>query len=591
MKQDKSRQAPATRAELAPGARTPLAAGALRRRRYRGALSLIALALVLSCLVPLHLAQAMTQDVTTARSNETSTNNVLGGVPTRITWEAVAEAGDEISQVTLQLPEGSAFTEDTTVRITVLDGTERLDVGSEVNVDSEGLSVDISLDQALTEGQRLRVELYRTSLPLVSGEVSLGASYVDGQGNTVDMGASPSIEVTYASLAERISNWLDGQAWVQAWNSVTLFKLFFEPQLIVESIPTVAVGWLLSLMLVCFGFPLAIPIGLAAAFMKISNLRILKILASLYTGVIRGTPLFLQIYIAFFGLPLLGLNVNDYVLAVLVMSINSGAYLCEIFRAGIQSIPRGQFEAARSLGMSSVQTMFWVIIPQTVRRVLPTMTSEFILLYKDTSLLAAVGVMEMMLYSRSIVANTGNMTPYIVAAAFYLVVTLPLIHLVNRLELRLSAGEAPGSGGRKKKKTRRGAFVQMKEELAGSAGAAAGVGADVAAHGLDTAMGPEANTGADTDSGAGATVTTTLAEDARLEAAAARRQAQAEAGQISSSLKAAASLADNANYTAVRPAATYDSAGNAGDNSAGCSGASKGRSAGHTGAGSGTGRE
>ena len=231
-------------------------------------------------------------------------------------------------------------------------------------------------------------------------------------------------------------------------------------------------GWLISLGLVLVGFPLAIPIGLLSAFMKISNSRVLKFLAAIYTGVIRGTPLFLQIYIAFFGLPMLGINLNQYLLAIFVLAFNSGAYLCEIFRAGIQSIPKGQFEASRSLGMTYVQTMKSVIIPQTVRRVIPTMTSEFILLYKDTSLLAAVGVMELMLYSKSIVATTGSMTPYIVAACFYLIVTLPLIKVVGILENKLAltdGGNTSGTGKGKKRKNRRGAFAQMKEEVANAA--------------------------------------------------------------------------------------------------------------------------
>ena len=131
-----------------------------------------------------------------------------------------------------------------------------------------------------------------------------------------------------------------------------------------------------------------------------------------------------------------------------ILAMNSSAYLCEIFRAGIQSIPKGQFEASRSLGMNGAQTMLFVIIPQTVRRVIPTMTSEFILLYKDTSLLAAVGVMEVVMYAKTIVASTGSITPYIVAACFYLVITLPLAKLVGMLEAKLAGSDSGASGGR-----------------------------------------------------------------------------------------------------------------------------------------------
>ena len=209
-------------------------------------------------------------------------------------------------------------------------------------------------------------------------------------------------------------------------------------------------GFLQALAIVACAFPLAIPIGLALAFMRMSRFRVLRGIATTYVNIVRGTPLFLQIYIAFFGLPLAGVQIPSFPLGVIVLFMNSGAYLCEIFRAGIQSIPNGQFEASRSLGMNGAQTMFYVIIPQTIRRVIPTMTSEFILLYKDTSMLAAVGVMEVVMYAKTIVAATGSITPYIVAAFFYLIITLPLAKVVGNLENRLagkSKARKSGKGG------------------------------------------------------------------------------------------------------------------------------------------------
>ena len=170
--------------------------------------------------------------------------------------------------------------------------------------------------------------------------------------------------------------------------------------------------------------------------MRMARFRVLRALAATFVNVVRGTPMFLQIYIAFFGLPLLGLNVNNFALGCCVMALNSSAYLCEIFRAGIQSISKGQFEAARSLGMNGAQTMIHVIAPQAFRRVIPTMTNELILLYKDTSLLAAVGIMETVMYAKTITAATGNITPYIVAAMFYLVVTLPMSRITRAMEDR-----------------------------------------------------------------------------------------------------------------------------------------------------------
>jgi polar amino acid transport system substrate-binding protein len=192
---------------------------------------------------------------------------------------------------------------------------------------------------------------------------------------------------------------------------------------------------------VLLGFPLAIPVGLGISFLRMSRFRVLRFLSSIYVNVIRGTPLFLQIYIAWYGLPLLIGKPPDYALGFLVLAMNSSAYLAEIFRAGIQSIHKGQFEAASSLGMNGAQTMFFVIIPQTIRRVLPTMTSEFILLFKDTSLLAAVGVFEMMNFAKISVNVSGNMTPYVVAACYYLLVTLPLIRAISVFEKKLAASD------------------------------------------------------------------------------------------------------------------------------------------------------
>jgi polar amino acid transport system substrate-binding protein len=135
--------------------------------------------------------------------------------------------------------------------------------------------------------------------------------------------------------------------------------------------------------------------------------------------------------------------------------LNSAAYLAEIFRAGIQSISKGQFEAASSLGMNYWQSMQYVVVPQTVKRVLPTMTSEFILLYKDTAMLSAVGVFELMLYSKNLAAISGNVTPYVVAAGFYLIVTSPLIAYVRNLEEHLAIAEGGAAASDTKPKTKR----------------------------------------------------------------------------------------------------------------------------------------
>lgn len=375
----------------------------------------------------------------TARPNADTGSAVYGGIETRITWEGQAAADESLKAITLTLPDGTDFSIDD-ARLTLLTGA---DLMTRVNIPSsfsaDGQTVVCKFDEATDPGMYYRIELYGVVFPVGGGDMMLKGTYELADGTTQEIDDIPAIEVTVTSPTEQLASDLEKQPWVQAWNSNKFLRLFLNPPILVSSFPIVFSGFLMALAIVFVSFPLAIPIGLMFSFMRMAKLRILRALGSLYVNVVRGTPVFLQIYIAFFGLPLAGIHIPSYVLGVIVLALNSAAYQCEIFRAGIQSINKGQFEAARSLGMTGAQTMMHVIIPQTIRRVLPTMTSEFILLYKDTSLLAAVGVMEIVMYAKTIVASTGSITPYIVAAVFYLVLTIPLARLVGKLETKLAA--------------------------------------------------------------------------------------------------------------------------------------------------------
>lgn len=251
---------------------------------------------------------------------------------------------------------------------------------------------------------------------------------------------------------------------VDWWEASKLSHLFMSPDVISEALPYVGPAIRVSLLCVLVAFVLAVPFGLILAFMKMSKSRWARWPATAYVDVVRGTPMFLQILIVFFGLPLtppylwlmtaipalgdagpFGQSWSLYLRAWVVLSFNSAAYMAEIFRAGIQSIPKGQMEAARSLGMGTPAAMAFVIIPQTVRRILPTMMSEFILLYKDTALFAAVGLGEMVMRAREVASTELNVSPYLLAAVFYLVITIPLGRLVQGLENKLA--ESEGGGG------------------------------------------------------------------------------------------------------------------------------------------------
>ena len=382
----------------------------------------------------------------TARPNESGGSGVIGGEGTRLTWEGTVHVDSGVSSVTLTLPDKASF-DGSSTRITVLEGLKRQ--GVDGSASANGNTLTVSFAKPVANGSLLRLEVTNMSFPDAGGSYVVTGSYTTGEGQTASLMDSSPIAVIANTPLQRVVNWLDGQAWVGAWNSVPFLNMFFKPQLLVTSFASLFPGWLLCLFIVVLAYPLAIVLGLAFSLMKISQHRLLRAIASVYINVLRGTPLFLQIYIAFFGLPMLGVNIDNTMLAIAVVAINSSSYQAEIYRAGIQSIPQGQYEAASSLGMTRLMTMVWIILPQTVRRVIPTVTSDFITSYKDTSLFSSVGVMELMMYSKNLTTTTGNITPYIAAAVFYLIVTLPLIKVVNIVERRLSNAEQ-GLGARPK---------------------------------------------------------------------------------------------------------------------------------------------
>ncbi|MDO5043014.1 MAG: amino acid ABC transporter permease [Slackia sp.] len=385
-------------------------------------------------------AQALEVESCTASPNEDGGNRILGATPTRVTWRAHAAEDESLSRITLAFADNVELNADK-VKVTGLAGLDRVELNAQVSAPGDGTIV-IDMPEASPAGVSFLVEVYNVVFPGEGGEFQVAATTQAADGTTAELGAlGGTITVSSISMAEQIAAWLNNQGWVQAWNSNKFLHLFFDPAIIVTSIPSVFNGWLAALGIVVIAFPAAIPVGFLLALMRMARFRLLRAVAGTYVNVVRGTPMFLQIYIAFFGLPLLGLNINNFALGCCVMALNSSAYLCEIFRAGIQSISKGQFEAARSLGMNGVQTMIHVIAPQAFRRVIPTMTNELILLYKDTSLLAAVGIMETVMYAKTITAATGNITPYIVAAGFYLIVTLPMSRITRAMEDR--------TGGRK----------------------------------------------------------------------------------------------------------------------------------------------
>ena len=428
----------------------------------RAPLALVCVFALLFSLLVSAPAYALTTNKATARSNEDGGNAIIGGLPTRLTWEGTVEAGEEVSSITLELPAGGSF-EAAAVKVTVLDGLTRIPVDV-ASTSAEGSSVTVTFAEPIPEGALVRLELEGMHFPAAGGEVSVTGSYMlaDGTGAKLEP-SKPIVTISNTWLQQAVTA-LDNNPFVQAWNSFSFTGMFLKPQLILTSLVSLFPGWLLCLAIVVIAYPFAIAIGMLFALMKISKSRLLRAIAIVYINILRGTPLFLQIYIMFFGLPMLDIHINNNVLGVIVIAINSSAYLAEIFRAGIESIPVGQYEAASSLGMSHIQTMLNIIIPQTVRRVIPTVTSDFITSYKDTSLLSSVGVMELMMFAKNLTSVSGNMTPYVAAAIFYLIVTLPLIKVVSNVEKRMAASER-GGGARPKGKATTAVAEAAEDEL------------------------------------------------------------------------------------------------------------------------------
>lgn len=186
---------------------------------------------------------------------------------------------------------------------------------------------------------------------------------------------------------------------------------------------------------------LSLPIGALAALGRISTFRPLRYLMEFYVWLMRGTPLMLQLLFVYFALPMVGIMLPDIAAALLAFTLNYAAYFAEIFRAGIQAIPRGQYEAAKALGLKHWQMMRYIIFPQVLRVVLPPISNETINLVKDTSLIYILAMNDLLRVARTIVQREFDMTPFLIAGIFYLVMTAFLTWGFKKLEARYGSYE------------------------------------------------------------------------------------------------------------------------------------------------------
>ncbi|MDD2189482.1 MAG: amino acid ABC transporter permease [Eubacteriales bacterium] len=208
-------------------------------------------------------------------------------------------------------------------------------------------------------------------------------------------------------------------------------------------------GIMVTLQITVFAVLIGVALGLIVAISKMSSIKPVRLIFSVYVEVLRGTPLVVQALIMYAGVPMLmqtyGINFrweDPIIASILVCGINSSAYVAEIIRSGLQAVDRGQMEAARSLGMNHIQAMRFIIVPQAFRIILPALANEFIALLKETAVLSVISVVEVTRRSMLWAAATFEAWPAYLGTAFvYLSITIPLSRLVAYLERRMAQSD------------------------------------------------------------------------------------------------------------------------------------------------------
>ncbi|CAC6329678.1 ABC transporter permease subunit [Staphylococcus aureus] len=202
-------------------------------------------------------------------------------------------------------------------------------------------------------------------------------------------------------------------------------------------------GIKITILISLIGVALGSILGAFVALMKLSKIKIISWIASIYIEILRGTPMLVQVFIVFFGITAaLGLDISALVCGTIALVINSSAYIGEIIRAGINAVDKGQMEAARSLGLNYRQTMKSVIMPQAIKNILPALGNEFVTLIKESSIVSTIGVGEIMFNAQVVQGISFDpFTPLIVAAALYFVLTFVLTRIMNMIEGRLNASD------------------------------------------------------------------------------------------------------------------------------------------------------
>lgn len=209
-------------------------------------------------------------------------------------------------------------------------------------------------------------------------------------------------------------------------------------------LPEMAIASLQTLQLMVISFCLACVLGMIVALLRISRFALLRVIAKIYIGFFRGVPVLVILYWIYFALPEMGyevLVISSYTAAILGLGIHGAAFLAEIFRSGIESLHRGQMEAALSLGMTPTKAMSYIILPQALRVVVPPIANYTVGLLKETALCSIIAAPELMLRAKDLASSSFlPMHAFVLAAVFYYIMSFPLMRLAEHLEARMGAG-------------------------------------------------------------------------------------------------------------------------------------------------------
>lgn len=223
---------------------------------------------------------------------------------------------------------------------------------------------------------------------------------------------------------------------------MSLVETFFNSDVLMSAIPALLRGLWNTILLGMMSIVIGVPLGLIISLVRLYAPKPFRLLAVGYIDILRATPVLVVLILIYYALPFLGIRLSSWASAVIAFSIVMAAYSAEVFRSGIESVSRGQFEAAAALGLPFIVTLYKVVLPQAVRIVIPPMTSNCVSMFKDTSLASTVALPELLKEAQDAQALYANPSPLIGAALVYIILLWPMVRLVSMLEKRFKNEKA-----------------------------------------------------------------------------------------------------------------------------------------------------